>query len=77
MNILFLHPNFPAQFWHLSKALAMMGDKVVYLTTSTNGNRIGGVTAALYKRARAVTKGIHPYRRRKRSLMARRLRKRS
>ena len=61
MNILFLHPNFPAQFWHLSKALAMMGDRVVYLTTSTNGNRIGGVTAALYKRARKVTEGIHPF----------------
>ena len=60
MNILFLHPNFPAQFWHLSKALAMMGDKVVYLTTSTNGNRIGGVTTAVYKRPRGATKGIHP-----------------
>ena len=60
MNILFLHPNFPAQFWHISKALAQMGDKVVYLTTSTNGNRLGGVTTAVYKREREVMKGIHP-----------------
>ena len=51
MNILFIHPNFPAQFWHLSQALAQMGgNKVYFLTTKTNGNKIGGVTTVLYKR---------------------------
>jgi glycosyltransferase involved in cell wall biosynthesis len=62
MNILFIHPNFPAQFWHLSSALARMGgNKVWFLTTKTNGNKIGGVTTVLYKRAREITKGIHPW----------------
>ena len=62
MNILFIHPNFPAQFWHLSQALAQMGgNKVYFLTTKTNGNKIGGVTTVLYKRNREVTKDIHPW----------------
>lgn len=61
MKILFLHPKFPAQFWHLSKAFANMGDKVVYLTTKTNGNHLQGVTTAVYKRSREVTKDIHEY----------------
>ena len=62
MNILFIHPNFPAQFWHLSSALAQMGgNKVWFLTTKTNGNKIGGVTTVLYKRSREITKGIHPW----------------
>ena len=60
MNILFLHPNFPAQFWHLSKAFADLGERVVYMTTKTNGNRLQGVTTAMYGRERATTKGIHP-----------------
>ena len=62
MNILFIHPNFPAQFWHLSLALAQMGgNKVMFLTTKTNGNKIAGVTTVLYKRSRPTTKGIHPW----------------
>ena len=62
MNILFIHPNFPAQFWHLSMALVQMGgNKVMYLTTKTNGNKIAGVQVALYKRSREPRKDIHPW----------------
>ena len=61
MNILFLHPNFPAQFWHISKALANMGNRVIYMTIHTNGNKLGGVTTALYKRNRQPCKEIHPW----------------
>ncbi|MDY6350663.1 MAG: glycosyltransferase [Selenomonas sp.] len=61
MNILFLHPNFPAQFWHLSKAFANMGDKVMFLTMRTNGNHLQGVTTAVYKRPREVSKDIHEF----------------
>ena len=62
MNILFIHPNFPAQFWHLSLALAQMGgNKVMFLTTKTNGNKIAGVTTVLYKRSRPTTTGLHPW----------------
>lgn len=32
MKVLFIHPNFPAQFWHLSKAMAQMGNQVLYST---------------------------------------------
>ena len=61
MNILFLHPNFPAQFWHLAKAFAEMGDKVVYLTMQTNGNHIQGVTTVLYKRSWKPAEKLHPF----------------
>ena len=61
MKILFIHPNFPAQFWHISKALAEMGDQVLYLTTRTNGNHLGGVRVALYKREREISPQTHPY----------------
>ena len=44
MNFLFIHPNFPAQFWHLSRALATMGgNREMYLTQHTNNNKVQGV----------------------------------
>ena len=61
INILFIHPNFPAQFWHLSQALAQMGNRVMYLTKQTNGNKIAGVQVALYKAKREPSKTQHPW----------------
>ena len=62
MNFLFIHPNFPAQFWHLSKALSMMGgNRVLYLTQHTNGNKIQGVQVALYKSISKPNKDTHLY----------------
>lgn len=61
MKVLFIHPNFPAQFWHLSKAMAQMGNQVLYMTINTNGNKIGGVQVALYKREQPVPKETHPF----------------
>lgn len=62
MNFLFIHPNFPAQFWHLSKALATMGgNRVMYLTQHTNGNKLPGVQIALYKPVSEPKKDTHPY----------------
>jgi len=62
MNILFLHPNFPAQFLYLAKYFAQSEkNKVFFLTKQTNGNHLGGVNVAVYKEPRAVTKDIHPY----------------
>ena len=56
MKVLFIHPNFPAQFWHISKAMAQMGNEVFYLTMATNGNRLGGVNLAIYKREGEMAK---------------------
>ena len=62
MNIVFLHPNFPAQFLHLAQYFAKSGrHKVVYLTRETKGSHLQGVTVVLYKLARQGTKEIHPY----------------
>ena len=62
MNILFLHPNFPAQFLNLSQYFAQSGrHKVFFLARETHGASLPGVSVAIYKLARGVTKGIHPY----------------
>lgn len=62
MNIMFLHPNFPAQYQHLARYFAHNGNhKVMFVTKNTNGNRMQNVNVAVYKPTREVTKGIHPY----------------
>ena len=43
MEILFLHPNFPAQFKHLSKAFADNGHKTRFLCQTHYGRSIDGV----------------------------------
>jgi len=51
MNVLFIHPNFPAQFLYLSMYFAQeLGHNVVYLTNNTNNNSISKVQLAVYKR---------------------------
>ena len=62
MNILFLHPNFPAQFLYLARYFGQNpNNKVFFLTKKTNNNRLSGVNVVVYKEPRAVTKDIHPY----------------
>ena len=62
MNILFVHPNFPAQFIYLAQFFAKNPkNKVFFFTKKTNGNRIKDVNLAIYKPQREGTKGIHPY----------------
>ncbi len=49
-SILFLHPNYPAQFRHLAGFLAGNGHKVVFLTANTRQNwKIPGVIKAKYQ----------------------------
>ena len=43
MKILFLHPNFPGQFKHLSKAAARAGHEVKFLCQTHYGRSIEGV----------------------------------
>ena len=62
MNILFLHPNFPAQFLYLARYFGQNPkNKVFFLTKNTNNNRLAGVNVVVYKDPRAVTPQIHPY----------------
>lgn len=61
MRILFLHPNFPAQFRNLATVLARdPGNEVLFGTKRLEGN-IPGVKKILYKPSREVRKEIHPY----------------
>lgn len=48
MRILFLHPNFPAQFRHLASALAKDPNNEVIFGTACKEGRITGVRKAIY-----------------------------
>ncbi|NEQ43924.1 MAG: glycosyltransferase [Leptolyngbya sp. SIOISBB] len=61
MNILFLHSNFPAQFRHLAYALAQDERHRVVFGTNRREGHIPGVTKALYRPNREVSKHTHPY----------------
>lgn len=61
MKILFLHPNFPAQFRHLAGALAAdKANQVVYLTARKEG-AIPNVTKVVYQTTREVSPQTHRY----------------
>lgn len=62
MNILFLHPNFPAQYVYLANFFGQSPqNRVVFITKEENGNRLHGVQTVLYQPARKITEGIHRY----------------
>ncbi|MBR5704651.1 MAG: glycosyltransferase [Deltaproteobacteria bacterium] len=49
-NILFIHPNFPAQFRHIARVLAQKGHRVVFVTANDRKDwQIPGVQRMLYK----------------------------
>jgi glycosyltransferase involved in cell wall biosynthesis len=61
MKILFLHPNFPAQFRHLALTLAQdPSHQIVFGTTRQEGS-IPGVHKLVYSPARDVHPQIHHY----------------
>ena len=61
MKILFLHPNFPAQFRHLATTLGKdPKNQVVYGTNRREGN-IAGVTKVLYEKSRTARAETHHY----------------
>ncbi|MEB3359463.1 MAG: glycosyltransferase family 4 protein [Synechococcales bacterium] len=62
MRILFLHPNFPAQFRHLALALAQNHkNQVVFGTTRRDGGTLPGVHKVNYQPAREAHATTHPY----------------
>jgi glycosyltransferase involved in cell wall biosynthesis len=61
MRILFLHPNFPAQFRQLATVLGQdPNHQVVFGTTRFEGS-IPGVHKVLYQESRPVAPQTHPY----------------
>ncbi|GAB4386728.1 MAG: glycosyltransferase family 4 protein [Elainellaceae cyanobacterium] len=61
MRILFLHPNFPAQFRHLAATLGQDPNHQVVFGTMRAEGQIPGVRKVLYKPARAVNPQTHYY----------------
>jgi glycosyltransferase involved in cell wall biosynthesis len=61
MRILFLHPNFPAQYRHMATALAgVRGNQVVFGTARAEGE-LPHVLKAVFKPHRAPRHDTHPY----------------
>ena len=61
MNILFLHPNFPAQFRHLVTALAKNSQNKVVFGTKREEGSISGVLNAIYTPSRQARRETHHY----------------
>ncbi|ACB50062.1 glycosyl transferase, group 1 [Crocosphaera subtropica ATCC 51142] len=61
MNILFLHPNFPAQFRHLATTLAKNPKNKVVFGTKRKEGSIPGVLKAIYTPSRQVRPETHHY----------------
>lgn len=61
MRILFLHPNFPAQFRHLATALAKDPQHQVVFGTKRAEGSLPGVHKVLYQVPRAAHPETHPY----------------
>jgi glycosyltransferase involved in cell wall biosynthesis len=61
MRILFLHPNFPAQFRHLATALGKDPRHQVVFATNRREGSIPGVHKVIYQESRPVHPQTHPY----------------
>jgi glycosyltransferase involved in cell wall biosynthesis len=61
MRILFLHPNFPAQFRHLAVAMAKTGEHQVVFGTARVDGSLPGVHKEIYSSNRGVHAETHNY----------------
>ena len=61
MRILFLHPNFPAQFRHLAATLGKNKKNQVVFGTNRREGQIAGVTKILYEKSRTARVETHHY----------------
>ena len=61
MNILFLHPNFPAQFRHLALALRCDPNHTIVFGTMREEGNIQRVAKAIYQVSREPSDSIHHY----------------
>ena len=61
INILFIHPNFPAQFRHLASVLGQDPRYNIYFATKRKEGEIPGVKKILYEVSREVRPETHHY----------------
>ena len=61
MRVLFLHPNFPAQFRHLASSLAKDPRNQVVFGTNRSEGQIPDVTKVLYEKSRTARPETHHY----------------
>lgn len=61
MRVLFLHPNFPAQFRHLAVALAKDSNHQVVFGTARKEGSLAGVAKAMYTPSRDANPQTHHY----------------
>ena len=61
MKILFLHPNFPAQFRHLATVLGKDTKNTVVYATNRREGRIAGVNKVVYDKSRTARPETHHY----------------
>ena len=64
MDVLFLHGNYPGQFWHLAEAMGRKpSNRVVFLTNRSDPetHRLTGVSVRRYAPHREVSQGGHTY----------------
>ena len=61
MRILFLHPNFPAQFRHLASVLGQDRQNQVVFATNRREGQIAGVNKILYEKSRTARPETHHY----------------
>ncbi|NJP11801.1 MAG: glycosyltransferase [Leptolyngbyaceae cyanobacterium RU_5_1] len=61
MRILFLHPNFPAQFRHVAAAIARDNRHQVVFGTTRRDGQLPGVYKAIYKSNRTARPETHHY----------------
>ncbi|MGL5942811.1 MAG: glycosyltransferase family 4 protein [Waterburya sp.] len=61
MKILFLHPNFPAQFRHLATILGQQPQNTVVYATNRREGQIAGVNKVIYEKSRTARPETHHY----------------
>jgi len=61
MKILFLHPNFPAQFRHLATVLGQDKQNMVVYATNRRDGSIPGVNKIVYEKSRTARPETHHY----------------
>ena len=61
MKVLFLHPNFPAQFRHLAAKLGQNPQHQVVYGTNRREGQIKGVTKVIYEKSRTARAETHHY----------------
>lgn len=61
MKILFLHPNFPAQFRHLASVLGQDPQNKLFYATNRREGQIAGVNKVIYEKSRTARPETHHY----------------